>query len=252
LAALARCPVYSLIVSDVVGDPLDVIASGPTAPDPTTFGDAVGVLRKFRLFAFVPDSVRMHLLSGAAGEKKETLKSRPQWVHNWVIGSNRDAITAASDCAHALGYRVKNLGSAIEGETTAVAGMAAKTLREMSGKSSCLLIGGETTVALPPGHGKGGRNTEFVLAALLALRSSGSANYVVLSGGTDGEDGPTDAAGALGDGTTLERAVALGLEPVDFLCRHDSYTFFDATGQLLRTGLTQTNVMDVRVLLVGE
>jgi glycerate 2-kinase len=252
LAAIARCPVYSLIISDVVGDPLDVIASGPTAPDPTTFADAVAVLRQYRLFASVPNSVRMHLLSGAAGDKKETLKSLPQSVHNWVIGSNCDAVTAASQCAEALGYRVKDLGSAIEGETTAVARMAAETLQELPGKFNCLLIGGETTVTLPPDHGKGGRNAEFVLAALLALRSSDLAGHVILSGGTDGEDGPTDAAGAIADETTLGRAVALGLDPADFLRRHDSYTFFNATGDLLRTGLTQTNVMDVRVLLIDQ
>jgi hydroxypyruvate reductase/glycerate 2-kinase len=252
LAAIARCPVHSLIISDVVGDPFDVIASGPTAPDLTTFADAVSVLRKFRLLDFLPLSVCTHLLAGAAGQKNETPKSLPPSVRNRVIGNNRDAIAAASRCAEALSYEVINLGSAVEGETTEVAKMAAESMREMAGKAGCLLIGGETTVTLPPNHGKGGRNTEFVLAALLALQSSGLRNYVVLSGGTDGEDGPTDAAGAIGDETTLPRAHELGLTPADFLYRHDSYIFFDATNDLLRTGLTQTNVMDIRVLLIGR
>ena len=116
----------------------------------------------------------------------------------------------------------------------------------------CLLSGGETTVTLTPGHGKGGRNQEFVLAAALKLGRKGMRDVVVLSGGTDGEDGPTDAAGAIADAGTLERADALGLNPLSFLDRHDAYTFFDATGDLLRTGLTGTTVMDVRVMLVGS
>jgi glycerate-2-kinase len=116
---------------------------------------------------------------------------------------------------------------------------------------ACILVGGETTVTLTPEYGKGGRNTEFVLAALTELDRAHLNTTVVLSGGTDGEDGPTDAAGAIGDATTLERARKMGLDVADFLGRHDSYTFFAATGDLLKTGLTGTNVMDVRVILVG-
>ena len=115
----------------------------------------------------------------------------------------------------------------------------------------CLLSGGETTVTLTAEHGQGGRNQEFVLAAALKLGAAGLRNAVVLSGGTDGEDGPTDAAGAVADADTLARAAALGLDPAAFLDRHDAYSFFDAAGDLLRTGLTQTNVMDVRVILIG-
>lgn len=251
LAAAARCPVYSLIISDVIGDPLDVIASGPTAPDSTTFSDALAVLRKFDLLGDVPAAVLARLEAGAAGRKGETPRELPDSIHNLVIGSNGLAVAAARCSAEELEYRVVDLGPAVQGETADVARAAAERLRSIP-KPGCLLIGGETTVTLPADHGLGGRNAEFVLAALLALRDCDSMPFAVLSGGTDGEDGPTDAAGAIGDTSTLERAAAQGLDAADFLGRHDSYRFFDATGDLLRTGLTQTNVMDLRVLLAGN
>jgi hydroxypyruvate reductase/glycerate 2-kinase len=252
LAAAARCPLIALIISDVIGDPLDVIASGPTAPDPTTFVDALTVLRKFDLADKVPRSVHDYLDAGAAGQKPETLKSLQPTVVNQIIARNDDALATAQNCADSQGYRVCSLGSAVQGETIDAARSAIKLVAGVSRDWNCTLIGGETTVALPPDHGKGGRNTEFVLAALLELEKTDLKNFVVLSGGTDGEDGPTDAAGAIGDDTTLSRARLLGLDPADFLRRHDSYTLFEATGDLFRTGLTDTNVMDVRVLLVSE
>jgi glycerate-2-kinase len=172
-------------------------------------------------------------------------------VHNLVVGNSSRSLAVAESQAQTRGYSILNLGPRIEGETQEVARDAAATLSEQKQPRVCVLIGGETTVTLPTDHGKGGRNTEFVLAALLALEPTDSRDYVVLSGGTDGEDGPTDAAGAIGDDSTIPRARALGLDPADFLGRHDSYTFFDATGDLIRSGLTQTNVMDVRVLLAG-
>jgi glycerate-2-kinase len=140
----------------------------------------------------------------------------------------------------------------VRGETRDVARSAVKLVTDSGTNRNCALIGGETTVALPPDHGKGGRNTEFVLAALIELEKTALKNFVVLSGGTDGEDGPTDVAGAIGDDTTLSRARSLALDPADFLRRHDSYSLFDATGDLIRTGFTGTNVMDVRVLLIGQ
>jgi hydroxypyruvate reductase/glycerate 2-kinase len=252
LAAAARCPLIALIISDVIGDPLDVIASGPTAPDPTTFGDALAVLRKFDLADIVPRSAQDHLNAGAAGRKSETLKSMPSTVNNQVIARNEDALAAAQDCAESQGYRVHCLGSSVRGETRDVARSAVKLVTDSGTNWNCALIGGETTVALPPDHGKGGRNTEFVLAALIELEKTALKNFVVLSGGTDGEDGPTDVAGAIGDDTTLSRARSLALDPADFLRRHDSYSLFDATGDLIRTGFTGTNVMDVRVLLIGQ
>jgi hydroxypyruvate reductase/glycerate 2-kinase len=257
LGRACRGPLFSLIISDVIGDPLDVIASGPTAADPTTFADALAVLQHYRLSDRVPAAVLDHLRRGAAGELPETLKVLPAHVHNRVIGNNARSLAAAERAAAALGYRVLNLGSFIEGETRPVATAFAGLVRAVREQGvplvppACLLSGGETTVTLGEEHGRGGRNQEFVLAAASKLGEEGLRQVVVLSGGTDGEDGPTDAAGAVADDETLRRARALGLLPEHFLARHDAYTFFTATGDLLKTGLTQTNVMDVRVLLVG-
>jgi hydroxypyruvate reductase/glycerate 2-kinase len=256
--ASAAGQLYCLIISDVVGDPLDVIASGPAAPDPTTYADALAILRRYQLLDRVPADVRRYLERGAAGELPETLKEPPPHVHNLILGNNARALAAARARAEAIGYRVLNLGAFIEGETRSVAGVLGGVVRGIAADGqplappACVLVGGETTVTLTARHGKGGRNTEFVLAALIDLEKAALHNYVVLSGGTDGEDGPTDAAGAIGDWDTLGRARAdLGLDPSASLDHHDSYSFFDATGDLLRTGLTNTNVMDVRVLLVG-
>ncbi len=255
--ACAAGQLFSLIISDVVGDPLDVIASGPTAPDPTTYADALAVLQRHALLDRVPPAVRRHLERGAAGELPETLKQLPPNVHNLVLGNNARALAAALARAEELGYRVLTLGAYVEGETQPVATAIAGVLRSIVADHqplappACVLVGGETTVTLTPGHGRGGRNTEFVLAALSVLSRAGLDHWAVLSGGTDGEDGPTDAAGAVADASTAARARALGLDPGAFLARHDAYSFFDATGDLIRTGLTHTNVMDVRVLLAG-
>ena len=247
----------SLIISDVIGDPLDVIASGPTATDPTTFAAALAILDKYRLLDQVPSRVREHLENGRAGAIPETPKQLPQNVRNVVIGNNAMALNAAQERADALGYRMLNLGSGIEGETRQVAEAHVEHVRALRQENTstvrptCLLSGGETTVTLAPDHGKGGRNQEFVLATLIALGAHGMPNTVVLSGGTDGEDGPTDAAGAIADSNTLIKSRQLGLNPQEFLDRHDAYNFFKATGDLLVTGLTETNVMDVRVILIG-
>jgi hydroxypyruvate reductase/glycerate 2-kinase len=252
LLAESGSRVVSLLVSDVIGDPLDVIASGPTAPDPTTFPDALDVLRRYNLSDRVPAAVREHLERGAAGDIPETPKALPQSVQNVVLCNNAQALAAAAAKAEQLGYRVLNLGSFIEGETrdvaTAMAGVARSVLRDgvPLAPPACVLSGGETTVTLSAGHGKGGRNQEFALAAMLKLGPG--ADVVVLSGGTDGEDGPTDAAGAVADRRTWEQA--RGLSAAEHLARHDAYPFFDAAGGLIKTGLTGTNVMDVRVILV--
>ncbi|MFO0804097.1 MAG: DUF4147 domain-containing protein [Gemmataceae bacterium] len=243
----------SLIVSDVVGDPLDVIASGPTAPDPTTYADAIAILRRFELLDAVPPGVKQHLERGSLGELPETPKSIPANVVNRVIGSNRVSLDAAKCMAESRGYRVLDLGSFVEGDTTAVATAVAGLVRSVRRDAmplaapACILIGGETTVTLGTASGKGGRNQEFVLALLAKLGRAGMEGVCVLSGGTDGEDGPTDAAGAMADASTLDRAT-LPLE--EHLRRHDAYPFFDQTGDLIRCGLTGTNVMDVRVVLV--
>ena len=162
------------------------------------------------------------------------------------------ALAAAARRAEELGYPVLNLGAFIEGETQQVAVVMAGIVRSIRADGQpmrpplCLLSGGETTVTLTANHGRGGRNQEFVLAAALKLGKDGMRNVIILSGGTDGEDGPTDAAGAVADADTLIRAAAEQLDPAAFLGRHDAYTFFEKVGGLLKTGLTQTNVMDVR------
>lgn len=247
---------FSLIVSDVVGDPLDVIASGPTAADPSTFADALAVLDRYGLRAKSPPAVVEHLERGAAGWVPETLKELPANVHNVVLANNARALRAATGKAEALGYRVLNLGSFVEGETRPVATAVAGVVRSIRADGlpvappACVLVGGETTVTLGPDSGKGGRNQEFVLAVLHQLGAAGMRRVAVLSGGTDGEDGPTDAAGAGADETTWEAIRRLGLNVSAHLDRHDAYPLFDAVGGLIRTGLTHTNVMDVRVLLV--
>jgi len=248
---------YSLIISDVIGDPLDVIASGPTAADSSTFEDAQAVLEKYNLKPDVPTGVWDYLMKGAAGYVPETPKRLSDRIHNLVIGNNSVALQAAESKAEELGYHVLNLGPNIEGETMEVASSMAGIVRDVlvDGKPlrspACVLSGGETTVTLGPEHGLGGRNQEFVLAAALRLGQENMANVVVLSGGTDGEDGPTDAAGAVADSDNFLKAATLGFSPADFLKRHDAYQFFQPIGGLIKTGLTNTNVMDVRVLLIG-
>jgi glycerate 2-kinase len=255
--AAGRARVVSLIVSDVVGDPLDVIASGPTAPDPTTYAEALAVLAKYTLEAKTPARVLQHLRRGAVGELPETAKRLPSRVRNMVIGSNATALRAAARLARARGYRVLDLGARIEGESREVGIVLAGLLRSVRedgrpiASPACILSGGETTVTLGEEHGKGGRNQELTLSALARLGEAGLRNAIVLSGGTDGEDGPTDAAGALADASVARAARILTLDPRDFLDRHDAYSFFARTSGLVRTGPTRTNVMDLRVVLVS-
>jgi hydroxypyruvate reductase/glycerate 2-kinase len=247
---------FSLIISDVVGDPVDVIASGPTAADPSTFADALGVLDRFGLRDQAPAAVVTHLEKGAVGQIPETLKELPTHVHNVILGNNAMALQAAAAKAQGLGYRVLNLGSFVEGETRQVAIAIAGLVRSIRAHAepvappTCILVGGETTVSLGPNPGRGGRNQEFVLAMLDKLGDEGMRGVAVLSGGTDGEDGPTDVAGALADEHTWSAARRRSLDTGSHLDRHDAYPFFEAVGGLIRTGLTETNVMDVRVLLV--
>ena len=258
LSALAQpATVISLLLSDVIGDDLDVIGSAPTAPDASTYGRAWDVLEKYRIADQVPSSVRERLQRGMAGELPETPKpgSRElERTQNVIVGSNQLAVDAAAEEARALGWRTLVLSTFIEGETRDVARMHAAIAKEILKSSrplkrpACLISGGETTVSIR-GQGLGGRNQEFALAAAIDL--AGLPDVTVLSGGTDGTDGPTDAAGALADGTTLARAEKLGLNAPAFLQDNDSYHFFEKAGGLLKTGPTKTNVMDVRIVLVG-
>jgi hydroxypyruvate reductase/glycerate 2-kinase len=247
---------FSLIISDVIGDPLDVIASGPTTADPTTFADALDVLHRHGLTNRVPAGVLRHLQLGQVGRIPETLKALPANVHNRIIGNNSRSLAAAQAEAQKRGYRTLNLGAFIEGETRQVGIALAGIIRSIRAEGTplappaCVLLGGETTVTLAEHHGLGGRNQEFVLAVAHKLGAAGLRNALVLSGGTDGEDGPTDAAGAWADEATLQSAAERGLNLGAFLARNDAYHFFAAVGSLLKTGLTQTNVMDIRVVLV--
>jgi hydroxypyruvate reductase len=256
LARLAApATVIALLLSDVIGDPLDVIGSGPTAPDESTFQSAWGVLEKYALHDRIPGVPRHRLEAGLFGEIDETPKPGEacfRRVQNLIVGSNRLAVDAAARDARQRGYKSVVLSTLIEGETRDIASMHAAILKEAiaSGRPArppvCLISGGETTVTLR-GDGLGGRNQEFALACALAL--DGVAGAVALSGGTDGTDGPTEAAGAVADGRTLECARARGLDAAAALQRNDSYHFFDALGDLIRTGPTGTNVMDVRLLM---
>ena len=231
LAAAAHpATVITLILSDVVGDRLDVIGSGPTVTDSSTIGDAESVLRKFGVAIPV-------------GVLRETPKAIE--AQNLIVGSNRLAIDAAARKAKDLGYRTLVLSTSIEGETRDIARMHAAIAREIPlRRPACILSGGETTVTVR-GKGLGGRNQEFVLAAAMEL-----AGVTVLSAGTDGLDGPTDAAGAITDAHTLARAAKLHLDPRAFLDNNDSYHFFEKVDGLIKTGPTGTNVMDVRILLL--
>ena len=246
----------SLILSDVVGDDLDVIASGATAPDPTTFGDCREILSRHGLLERLPGPVRRHLAAGCDGRVDETPKPGSplfERVENRIVGGISDALAAAEVEAARLGFKPLVLTSSIQGEAREVARVLCAVAREVrrSGRPApapvCLLSGGETTVTLR-GTGTGGRNMELALSAAIEL--SGLPGVLLLSAGTDGTDGPTDAAGAFADGTTVLRAAALNLSARRHLSSNDSYSFFQPLGDLLVTGPTRTNVMDLQVVLI--
>ena len=250
--------VVSLILSDVIGDDLNVIASGPAVPDTSTFADAEGVFRKYSIWDRVPPSVQHHIQHGLDGTVQDTPKSGDvifQRCYSKLVGTNIQALMAASKAAQRWGYHPLILSSSIEGEAREAAKVltaVAKEVRRSENPVSapgCVLCGGETTVTLQ-GDGKGGRNQEFALASALVV--DGMENIVVLSAGTDGTDGPTDAAGAIIDGATITRARAEGLDALDYLRRNDAYHFFQALEDLIITGPTRTNVMDVYMVMVGR
>lgn len=257
LARLAYpATLVSLVLSDVIGDSLDSIASGPTVPDRSTFGDCIHVLEKYRIKNKLPSAVTEHLEKGIRGEVEETPKaddSAFKRTQNVIISSNILALKAARSKADELGYNSLILSTFIEGETREVARVHAAIAKEILKRDlpvrrpACIVSGGETTVTIR-GKGLGGRNQEFVLAA--AIDVDGLEDVVILSGGTDGTDGPTDAAGAIADGLTVKRAKSMGLDPERYLRENDSYHFFQALGDLLITGPTFTNVMDLRLVIV--
>jgi glycerate 2-kinase len=253
LLRAAQVPVLGLLISDVVGDDPSTIGSGPTAADSTTFADAYAILQRYALIEQAPRSVRELLELGMAGRVPETVKpgsAAASRGRNFVVGSNRTALDGAAAAARAAGWTVHLEDRPLVGDTTDAAAQLAARLHALAADADrpplCVLAGGETTVRLR-GSGRGGRNQEFALA--LANGIAGR-DIVVLSAGTDGVDGPTDAAGAFVDGTTLARAKERGLNPEAALAANDAHTFFAALGDLLRCGPTGTNVMDIKIALL--
>lgn len=253
LAAPAR--LVGLILSDVVGDDLAAIGSGPTAPDPSTFAEVAAIIGRHGLGARLPPAALALIARGAAGAEAETAKPGDPCfagVVNQVVGSNRLALEAAAACARALGLDAVVLDEPITGEARRAAARfcaRAMAIAAGSGRPRALIAGGETTVTLDGAPGRGGRAQEFALASALAL--SGSVGVHVLAAGTDGSDGPTAAAGAIVDGGTVARAAALGLTAREHLDRHDAHPLLAALDALVVTGPTRTNVMDCYLAVIA-
>lgn len=246
----------SLILSDVIGDDLDIIASGATAADRGTFSDCMNILTRYKLLEEAPGAVVAHLQAGCNGQVPETVKLESgtfERVSNHIVGSISEALAAAEAKAKALGFNTLILSSTVQGEAREIAKVLSSIAREVGQSDrpvcapACLLCGGETTVTLH-GSGKGGRNMELALAAGIEL--DGLSDTLLLSAGTDGTDGPTDAAGAFASGNTLKRGVAQSISAHHHLVENNSYPFFKLLDDLLITGPTRTNVMDLQVLLI--
>jgi len=242
----------TLILSDVIGDPLDVIASGPTAPDPSTFQDCITMFKKYEIEGKIPEPILRYIKTAPEETPKD---SDPVFkkVKNIIVGNNRLAIDAAERCASELGYNTLILSSSIEGEAREIAKIHCSIAKEVLNSGNpvkppaCIISGGETTVTLS-GKGKGGRNTEFALASALCI--DGLDRVAILSGATDGTDGPTDSAGAVVNGETVKRAAKKDIDAKAYLKNNDSYNFFAHIKDLLKTGNTDTNVMDIQLVLV--
>jgi len=260
----------TLIISDVIGDPLDVIASGPTSPDNSTFAEAWMIINKYGLQQRLPLRVAEYLQRGIAGLVTETLKLNDPGLnntHNVIVANIRQALGAAKEKAAQLGFFTNTISDQLQGEARDAARFLAQTahteLASMKPEERrCLLCGGETTVTVR-GNGMGGRNQEFALAFALELEGStwetaDDQSVSLLSAGTDGSDGPNDAAGAIVDGKTVSRARTLGIDPRSYLDNNDSYTFFQdfdtaaGTQNHLKTGPTGTNVMDIQIVILNK
>jgi len=264
------------VLSDVINDPLDVIASGPTVPDPSTFSDALQILKKYQIASETSAVIFEHLKRGAAGEIPETPKSGDptfKKVQNVVVGNNLQAAQAAVSQAQTEGFNTLLLTTSLQGEASVAGQIMSAIAQQVTAtgdpipRPACIIAGGETTVTLSAPHpsplpkgegerppspfgrgaggegGKGGRNQELALGAVAEL--AGLEDVMLIALATDGDDGPTDAAGAVVTGETLRRAALSGLNPSEFLARNDAYNFFDPLGDLLKPGLTHTNVCDL-------
>jgi hydroxypyruvate reductase/glycerate 2-kinase len=243
-----------LILSDVIDDPLDVIASGPTTPDPSTYSEAVSILHHYHLWERIPPPVQSIFQKGIRGELPETPKQLDHRIENFIIGNNALALETAANEAQRLNYpQVIRLPSNEQGDTQTCAREFAQKLRGYRNRFTepvCVLSGGETTVNLGTASGRGGRNQEYALTLLTQFSEQEWEQITFLSAGTDGEDGPTPAAGAFADREMIHQMQRHQLNADDYLSRHDSYTFFEKTNGLFITGLTGTNVMDIRVTLL--
>ena len=241
--------VLTLIISDVVGDRIDSVASGPTSPDPTTYGDAEKVLKKYSLWSQIPKNPRRIIIQGLKGLQAETPKPRNKIfkrVHNLIVGSNRASCLAAAAALRKAGYRTRVLSMQITGEAREAGGILGSIANDMQDNSPAALVaGGETTVTVK-GSGRGGRNQELALSA--AVRINGSEGVVVGSFATDGIEGQTDAAGAIVDGTTVKHGLKLRMDPGDYLKNNDSYNYLSRLNDLVVTGPTGTNVNDIMIL----
>lgn len=247
----------SLILSDVIGDPLESIASGPTAPDPTTFRDALRFVYKYGLEKSLPTKVLNLLQDGETGTIEDTPDPSSEifgLVKNYIIGNNRLVLERVHNMALEQGFHSLILTDQVEGEAREIARLIAAMIRTAHGSGfpvhapGCVIMGGEPTVTLR-GKGRGGRNQELTLAVLNALGNLKKSFYFC-SVGTDGTDGPTDAAGAWIDQDTMEKVSAKHLDPLDYLNNNDAYHFFKEIDQLIKTGPTRTNVMDLIICLV--
>ncbi|HEV2317608.1 MAG TPA: DUF4147 domain-containing protein [Thermoplasmata archaeon] len=258
-AAVAPATSATLAISDVIGDTPWDIASGPTVPDPTTFADAVRVAKRWNIWGKLPGSVRARLNHGVLGTVPENPKPgdpRLRGHRFQLVASNRMAVEAATRSATAIGYRAYRLQDPQVGDTQRVARAQCRLLIRLARTGrpvrppACVVSGGETTVRLGSGSGRGGRNQEFALTAAIAL--AGRASLLALSVGTDGVDGPTDAAGGWADGRSAARATQRGIDLADALAHHRSYDTLRRLGTLWKTGPTGTNVTDLHVLLAGR
>jgi len=256
-AAVAPAQLITLVLSDVIGSPLDVIASGPTVPDVSTWADAWAVVETFGLATRLPAAVTQHLRAGLSGSLPDSPgPGDPIFAraHTVIVADNALAAEAARRAAESLGYASRVVTTSLAGEARDAGHHVVALARSVQAKGipvqppACLILGGETTVTLGDSAGKGGRNQELALAAALALE--GTEGITVMALATDGSDGPTDSAGAIVDGNTTTVARRLGLDPVAVLQAHDAYGLLDATGALLRTGPTRTNVNDLVMVLV--
>lgn len=257
-AAIYPATCVSLILSDVINDPLEAIAGGVTSPDPSTFNDALSILVKYKIKEHIPNNVLDYIIRGIDGKIPETIKPRNKVFErttNIILGNNKEALLNAKVIAASLGYNVLLYSDNLKGEAREIGKFSAEIARQIfnEGKPltrpACFLFGGETTVSIT-GNGKGGRNQELVLSALNEM-SDVKFDYLIASVGTDGTDGPTDAAGAIASKDIMNKSIELNLDILNYLNNNDSYNYFNKVDGLIKTGPTGTNVMDITIILIN-